>query len=80
MTARWFCEECLRTCDNCEVLTAPDPFTLDGTLVACPHCRTAENLVSACDEPKCAKRADAGTPTPDGYRQTCHNHIPKAPR
>lgn len=80
MTTRWYCEECHRVCENDDVLRAPDPFTTDGTLVACPHCRTAEKLVGACDEPGCTRPSSCGTATPSGYRRTCHNHIPEVRR
>lgn len=29
-----------------------------------------------CDEPGCLRQIHAGTPTPTGYRQTCHEHRP----
>src|SRR5258708_14806255 len=44
----------------------------------CPACRLPENFVSLCDEPGCQREITCGTPTPDGYRQTCHVHHPKA--
>lgn len=77
MTTRWMCEECRAVCDDADVLRAPDPFTTDGLLTACPQCRAAEKLVWACDVPGCKERADSGTPTPNGYRRTCHYHIPE---
>jgi hypothetical protein len=30
-----------------------------------------------CDEPGCMEQASVGTPTPTGYRRTCHKHAPK---
>lgn len=30
-----------------------------------------------CDEPGCTKAISSGTPTPAGYRNTCHEHGPK---
>lgn len=29
-----------------------------------------------CDEPGCFNRVSCGTPTPTGYRSTCHTHYP----
>jgi len=36
-----------------------------------------KNLKSACIEPGCEKQANCGTPTPDGYKLTCSEHLPE---
>jgi len=59
-----------------QALQAPDPFNEGDTLIACPECRE-QTLYTACDESGCNQRAGCGTPTPAGYRWTCHKHLPK---
>lgn len=44
--------------------------------VGCPNCR-GMNLVGACDE--CDQAATYGTPTADGYANTCYEHRPVQP-
>ena len=80
MTTRWYCEECYRVCDDADVLRAPDPFTPDWEITACPQCRTVGSLVVACDVNGCPSQGSCGTPTPEGFRWTCHNHIPEVRR
>ena len=64
--------------DSIEQLIAPSPFDEDDMLYACPKCKTVETSIwAACDEPDCWRAATCGTPTPDGYRNTCGDHIPK---
>lgn len=58
------------------VLTAPSPFSAD-TLQACPACKEVNSIRVACDEPGCWEEVSCGTPTPNGYRQTCGKHAPK---
>jgi hypothetical protein len=60
-----------------EVLKAQDPFDPDETLWACPECKDLFGLSLACDEPDCWDGATCGTPTKDGYRNTCGKHVPK---
>ena len=59
-----------------QALSAPDPFNECNTLYACPKCRDS-TLVRACDEPGCNRQVTCGTPTANGYRQTCYTHMPK---
>jgi len=54
----------------------PLPDTVPETWWVCPECRTPENFRILCDEPGCQFDVSCGTPTPDGYRQTCHDHAP----
>ena len=60
-----------------EVPFAPNPFDPADTLHACPLCKTIDNFEECCDEPECFEPATCGTPIPNGYRRTCHKHMPK---
>jgi hypothetical protein len=35
-----------------------------------------DDMPAICDEPGCLEFVSCGTPTEDGYRSTCHKHIP----
>lgn len=59
-----------------EVLKAPSQFDPKDVLWACPKCKDVNVLYLACDEPGCWQMASCGTPTPSGYRSTCHKHCP----
>jgi hypothetical protein len=59
-----------------EALLGEDPFSAGCQVIACPKCRE-QTLQTCCDEPGCNQPADTGTPTPQGYRSTCHKHTPK---
>ena len=78
MTERLICDywRCEWTGTTDQALSAPDPFNEGSTLYACPNCRDM-TLVRACDVPGCKRAASCGTPTPDGYRNTCGEHRPK---
>jgi len=60
-----------------EMLSAKNPFRDGDMIYACPKCKEINSVVTACDETDCWKEATAGTPTDNGYRQTCSEHIPK---
>lgn len=62
--------------ESSDLLSAPDPFEVGGTITACPNCKDICSLVVACDEPGCYQHASCGTPTENGYRNTCHDHRP----
>lgn len=52
-------------------------FNVHGTMHVCPECYGVENtLQRACDENGCWKTVTCGTPTPNGYRNTCSKHAP----
>jgi hypothetical protein len=70
-------------CPDCEwrgtsdlLLRAPNPFDSGDIAIGCPSCKALIMPTVACDEPKCWKEASCGTPTPEGYRQTCGAHTP----
>ena len=60
-----------------EMLSATNPFEAGEMIYACPKCKEVGSIVTACDEPDCWSEAACGTPTDNGYRQTCYKHMPK---
>jgi len=69
--------ECGWKGEDDELLRARDPFIKGETLVACPKCRDAFELIYVCDEPGCWETRTCGMPTDKGYRETCGKHKPK---
>jgi len=63
--------------DESSILHAPNPFDPNYTVNGCPSCFSINTIIYACDEPDCWQEATCGTPTEDGYRQTCGKHIPR---
>lgn len=59
-----------------QTLESVNPFDPEQNIYACPKCKTVQEFTVCCDEPDCWERVCCGTPTPDGYRQTCHEHRP----
>ena len=76
--SRWRCKGCGETLnsDN-DFLTAPNPFCVTDGILGCPKCKDVECFEMLCDTPGCKNIGCAGTPTPDGYKWTCHNHLPE---
>ena len=71
---------CGWTGESDEFYDAPHPFLESDTVVACPNCLSVIgecDMVVCCDEPDCWREVTCGTPTPDGYRNTCTRHRPK---
>lgn len=60
-----------------EVLCDANPFDRTDNIYGCPKCKAVQEFCMACDEPGCWLPVCAGTPTLDGYRQTCGTHIPQ---
>lgn len=71
------CNECVWRGLESEMLTAPNPFDADDSIIGCPQCKSVNSLFNACDEPGCWLSVSCGTPTPGGYRSTCGKHQPK---
>ena len=59
-----------------DLLSAENPFNADNTIYGCPYCKSVNSEMVACDEWGCWEQASCGTPMPDGYRTTCHEHKP----
>lgn len=60
-----------------ELLLEPNPFDRNDALTGCPDCKGVDTTQEACDEPECWEFSSCGTPTENGYRRTCHKHLPK---
>jgi hypothetical protein len=76
VSEKYLCLEC--HWHGTETLEAPNPFAEDNEkMLGCPGCREANRITLACDEPDCWRETTCGTPTPDGYRRTCGEHMPR---
>jgi hypothetical protein len=73
---KWRCQECGWMGAPAEALEAPNPFSdADGdTITGCPTCRQVDTMELLCDEEGCSNVSKCGSPTPNGYRQTCGDH------
>lgn len=71
------CEVCHWEGVNEEVLSAPNPFDAQDVVYGCPKCNSVDSMLPACEHEGCWRRVTCGTPTPDGYAQTCEKHVPK---
>lgn len=71
------CEECDWHGEESEILTAKNPFDETETINGCPNCKSVDSIRVACDEPGCFEFSSCGTPTDNGYRQTCGKHAPR---
>jgi hypothetical protein len=60
-----------------DVLTAPNPFDNEDTIIGCPNCKSIDTIETVCDEDGCWELVTCGTPTENGYRTTCYKHVPK---
>lgn len=58
-----------------DILQGINPFDASDTLDGCPECKGIETINYVCDEPGCWEPISCGTPTSEGYRQTCGEHI-----
>jgi hypothetical protein len=77
MTVKHICWECKWRGTSDDWLVAKNPFNNEDTILGCPQCFDINTLYMACDEPECWKPASCGTPTENGYRNTCGEHRPK---
>jgi hypothetical protein len=72
---RWRCQECKAITLEPALLSAPNPFDPDDTIVGCPNCKSVAEFDELCDEPGCERPASCGFPTAaGGYRRTCYDH------
>ncbi len=74
------CDECDWHGTKAEMLKAPNPFCQVDDIYGCPRCFVVNRLTYACEHADCWGDANCGTPTPDGYAQTCGKHIPTVSR
>jgi hypothetical protein len=76
MTNRFKCDCGWKSTEG-EVLIAPHPFDPEYTVDGCPKCKDVNCFTWVCDEPDCWEDTTCGTPTKEGYRRTCSDHIPR---
>lgn len=77
MISYYFCKTCNNIVAESGMLRALNPFDPEDELLGCPVCKDVNSFDPVCDEPSCTRPVDCGTPTLDGYRQTCHWHQPE---
>lgn len=70
-----FCDECGWRGHQADILTAANPFDSEDVVVGCPQCKCVNTIKTCCDEPGCWEPDDCGTPTAEGYRRTCGEHM-----
>ena len=72
------CEECDHVIQVGEhYLVAPHPFEANCSVIGCPHCRSVDPFVIACEWPDCTRTVSNGTPMADGtYARRCCDHSP----
>ena len=72
------CNECGHRMSDAEVLTVHIPHPKPGKdaipVSQCPECGAVEQFTAVCDESGCRKDVSCGWPSPEGYRNTCHDH------
>ncbi len=73
---KYICNNCGWTGLDTELLRAKSPFDEDDVLIACPKCKTVNDLTRLCLADNCYKPASCGTPTAGGYMLTCLEHMP----
>lgn len=69
------CRECGWRGDDAEMLNGKNPFD-DSEIWGCPKCFSIDCCEVVCDEIDCWNVATCGSPTSEGYRQTCGRHEP----
>ena len=77
VNTKMICDECNWRGTAGELLSATNPFDTSDTFCGCPQCKQINVISEACDEPNCWKYSSCGTPTAEGYRRTCYEHMPK---
>jgi hypothetical protein len=75
-TNKLICEECGWHGTMATRLTAVNPFCAEDEVSGCPNCFAVSQLVYACEHEDCWREVGCGTPTPNGYAQTCLEHRP----
>ena len=71
-----FCNKCGHKCSADDLLKGFNPFS-GYNLLGCPECYALDDYTVACEVDDCWKKATCGTPTNEGYKQTCGEHKPK---
>ena len=76
MAKRIICCSCGHRMNSDDALEAPNPFDQNDVIYGCPNCKGIDSFEAVCDEPGCWKTVGCGTPTNNGYRNTCSQHRP----
>ena len=72
------CNDCGWIGNDDELLSASNPFDPGvDVLIGCPHCKSVNSMERLCDAVGCTLHATCGTPSEDGYRNTCFTHMRK---
>lgn len=74
---KWRCDDCYTMVTSKTFLRAPSPFAVGREILGCPVCLEVGNFEALCDEPGCTNLVTCGTPTANGYRNTCSRHAPE---
>lgn len=71
----WLCTQCLKRVAYTDILLAENPFDKDDNLTGCPHCRSVNPFVPACEHEDCANDTScAGVGIGEKYVYTCTKH------
>lgn len=65
------CTECAARVPHMQALQAANPFETGGIIFACPRCKEANTLETACVVDGCHNPTSIGTPNRGGYRYVC---------
>ena len=72
------CSICKWSGMDTECLVYDNPAISGDSLLVCPKCRDIETSIrTACMHEGCNNVANCGTPTKNGYWQSCGEHIKK---
>jgi hypothetical protein len=74
---KFVCRECNSRLRASELLMAAHPFQQGEMVLGCPRCKDIGPFDPICDQAGCWNLTCAGTPSPAGYRLTCHQHVPR---
>ncbi len=77
MNDKRVCTGCDHRCEKKDVLRGQNPFKPSITVGGCPTCFAVDSMRYTCDEKDCWLSVTAGTPTAEGYKSTCNEHIPR---
>lgn len=72
---KWRCRSCGWV--GVDLLLGTSPFDPKDIIRGCPKCKVTEFFDYLCDTEGCEQLVSAGTPSKEGYRFTCHRHLPK---
>jgi len=71
------CRICDKILFSDERLEAQHPFISEDKVFGCPHCKDLEGFIVLCEIDGCDSPVSGGTPTEDGYKYLCYQHLQK---